>query len=67
MLFLIGAIAGFTVGLITSAHLADKSNPYSNPNHTPLADAEMRRISERYQDYHVNPVVEHMKRTENKN
>jgi uncharacterized membrane-anchored protein YhcB (DUF1043 family) len=67
MIFIIGAIVGLIFGIVTGIILAKMSeNRYNNPGYTPLADAELRRLQERMQDYYNNPVVEYMKRTDHR-
>jgi hypothetical protein len=67
MIFIFGAIVGGVFGIVIGIVLgAASGNPYNNPNHTPLADAEIKRLRERTQDYYNNPVVEYMKRTDHK-
>ena len=63
MILICSVIAGFLIGIIVGFLISEsKVNSYRNPNYTPLADAEIRRMHERMQDYYNNPVVEYMKR-----
>ena len=66
MIFILGAVVGLIFGIVIGVIIFSifNRNPYNNPNHTPIADAELKRMQERMQDYYNNPVVEYMKRTD---
>jgi hypothetical protein len=59
----ISSVVGLLIGIAIGAA---GTNPYNNPNHTPLADAQLQRLMERTQDYYNNPVVEYMKRKDSR-
>jgi len=64
MIFAIGAVIGIFVGILICFVFLVNRNPYNNPNYTPLADEEMRRLREKAWDYYNNPVVNHLKKTD---
>ena len=65
MIFILGAVVGLVFGVVVGVIAGSASkNPYNNSSHTPLANAELKRMQERMQDYYNNPVVEYMKRTD---